>query len=132
MPPRLQPLWQRRHVLSGERLAWTDWKSTRGAHSEMSSRTSDISHRVTAQRICEKDRGPQLARVETPSFFMRLRRVFGRSPKIAAAPFAPLTTPPVVRNTDTMCDRSTSSSVSTPPGDNDALRCTGALPLAGK
>ena len=51
---------------------------------------------------------------------MRLRRVFGCRPKIAAAPCAPSTLPPATCNTFWMCIRCTSSSVS-PAG---AVSCT--------
>lgn len=39
---------------------------------------------------------------EMPSFRIRLLSVFGGSPTIAAAPFAPPTTPPVVFKTEMM------------------------------
>src|SRR5262249_50023933 len=49
-----------------------------------------------------------------PSFLMRLRRVFGWSPRMLAAPRGPSTTPPVDLSAARMCERSSSSSVRDP------------------
>src|SRR5688572_18279976 len=57
-----------------------------------------------------------------PNFFIRLRSVFGCTPRITAAPFAPSTTPPVDFSTLRMCAFWTSSRL---PGCADWL--TGSL-----
>ena len=64
--------------------------------------------------------GAQRKRDEMRSLFIRLLNVFGCNPRIAAAPFPPPTTPPVLCNTEMMCDRSTSCRRSLVPGGEAA------------
>lgn len=94
--------------LSGEgrELCGVCTEVSRRGESEMSSGGADISCGHVYRAVTHRWRD------EMPSFFIRLLNVFGCNPRMAAAPFPPPTTPPVVRNTEMMCDRSTSCSLS--------------------